>query len=306
MLLRIAAVLLLCGLGMARAQPTRLTLGFTPIVDDTPSFVAADQGFFARHGLDVTIQIVPGGGALPGALMSGSLQVVAVSMPLMLQSASQGVPIGCFATAAMASHRAQNGGAVVRSGLTLHGPGDFEGHVVGVSSVGSFYQVMFAQWLEDHGADPKRVRFVETPFPQQQDLLRAGQVDASLVPEPFASRIVKAGIGRLAFPYLNDFADGLITAAYCADRHWAAAHGTELRAFRAALEDARAFILANPASARDSMEHWLKLPASAANAVEIADHSVALGPDQLREWDRIGKRQALIPPDFDINTVLLP
>ena len=286
------ALLLLLWPGAAGAAETVVFGG--PAVDFLPVFVAVDDGIFARHGLDVTVQILPNGGLVPAALQSGSIQVGGVSTPILLQAAQGGLAIGVIAGATVAAGGDGVGSVLGRSGVALGAPADFLGKRVAVSSVGSFLHVLFRQWLADRGVDPDRVQFVETPFPRMGDLLRAEQVDAAAAVEPFASRIRAAGLAAEVAPILRDYPDDLLVNAYAVTADWFAAHRAAAAGFRAALAEAIGVIAADPARARAGFTRYLKLPPAAAAAQALSAYRVAVVPAQIALWQRIGLRQGMI------------
>jgi len=84
---------------------------------------------------------------------------------------------------------------VVRKETQIKAATDVKGKKIGVPGVNSVADVMFRKWLKNNGVNLNDVTFIETPFPQMNDLLRAGTVDAVLAAEPIRSRIVDAGTG---------------------------------------------------------------------------------------------------------------
>ncbi len=64
-------------------------------------------------------------------------------------------------------------------------PQDLVGKKVGVPGLNAFLHVMFREWIKANGVDPKQVQFVETPFPQMNEIMKAGNVDAVVAAEPF-------------------------------------------------------------------------------------------------------------------------
>ena len=54
---------------------------------------------------------------------------------------------------------------------------------------------MVLRWLAEQNVDPSHVTFVEVPFPQMPDLLKAGQIDVAVTVDPFYHRILEQKIG---------------------------------------------------------------------------------------------------------------
>ena len=89
------------------------------------------------------------------------------------------------------------GGVVARTGVDIRTAKDFEGKRVGVPGIGAYMHVLFRRWLSGHGADYRKVNFVEVPLAQGSDILKSGNVDAMLLGEPFYNRVITAKTGYL-------------------------------------------------------------------------------------------------------------
>lgn len=78
--------------GLSAAQaPNRLKVGFSPINEYTGLFVAKDQGFFQKRGLDVELQLIPVNATMPAALLSNSIQIGTPSITTTLQAVEGGM-----------------------------------------------------------------------------------------------------------------------------------------------------------------------------------------------------------------------
>src|SRR5208283_3828633 len=79
----------------ALSQPafaqTKMIVGLTQFNEVAPVMVAKEEGFFAKHGLDVTIQLIPLNSLMPAALQSDSTQIASLTPPLLLQAVDGGL-----------------------------------------------------------------------------------------------------------------------------------------------------------------------------------------------------------------------
>jgi NitT/TauT family transport system substrate-binding protein len=60
---------------MANAQSTKIICGFTAVTDFTTAFVAKEEGYFSKRGLDVEMKFIPLNSTIPAAIQSDSLQM---------------------------------------------------------------------------------------------------------------------------------------------------------------------------------------------------------------------------------------
>src|SRR5436190_22409750 len=87
-----AAVLVTAISAPAQAQD-KIVLGFSASTAFSNAFVAANEGIFKKHGLDVEMKLVPNSSTTPAALMADSLQVATPTAPITLQAIEQGLDL---------------------------------------------------------------------------------------------------------------------------------------------------------------------------------------------------------------------
>src|SRR4051794_18717082 len=96
---RVAFVLIAaCVPGLVAAQ-TKVNLGYTQANAFMAAFVAKDQGFFAKRGLDVTLQLVPQGSTIASAMSGGTLQAGTLTPPAFLLAVEGGIDAQVVAAA---------------------------------------------------------------------------------------------------------------------------------------------------------------------------------------------------------------
>ena len=302
-IIRHAAALAILLLALPARAASPVTIGYQPTIDLIPAFIAAQEGMFARHGLDVTL--VGGTGAIQiSGLVAHSLNISNPTVPQLLQAIDSGLDLVIIGGANMMSPDAGEFAAVVRTGESLSQAQDFVGRKVGVNTVGAFLHVLFVQWLKNHQVDPSSVTFVEVPFPQMGDVLRQGTVDAVISVQPFVGRMVSAGTGTATDGFVRDFPAGMPVAVYAAERSWAEQHRGEIDRFRAAMREAEQFFAGHGEQGRADTLKYLKMPPQALAAMKIPEISIALAPAGINEWIRIMRGQNLVNGKLDAATIL--
>lgn len=293
-------------LGMSNAQAqTKILLGVAPAGEFIAAMVAREQGFFKKRGLDVDLQIVPPGGAVP-ALQSGSMQIATQGTPGLLLTSDSGLDFVIVAGGAIASKTDVNFGLLVKTGVMVDKPQDFVGKKIGTPGLEGFFHVLTREWLTINKVDYKKVTFVEMGFPQLSDVMKAGTVDAVLTTEPFKSRTIEAGVGTKFFPLAADLPDGLPPFVYTAKREWAAANPDAVRAFREALAEGIRFADANPDAARADYGKHVRLPPDALAKVRWNKMSASVTPQQIGLWDAMMRRQGMLKSPIDMAKLIAP
>jgi NitT/TauT family transport system substrate-binding protein len=277
----VVATLLLAPLATAQ---TKLTLGYTGANAFVPAFVAKDQGLFAKRGLDVTLQLVPVGSTIAGAMAGGTLQVGTLTPPVFLLANEGGVEVQIVSGATLQSKQNITAGVLAREGAGIKAPADFRGKRVGVPGLNGAQHVTFMKWLKDRGVDPKQVTFVEVFFAQMGDMLRGGQVDAVLPVEPFLGRIQQAGTGYLVAPYTAELVESYLESFYVMTREFVRANPKVARDFKEAIREAVDWTAKNAEGARKTQVTYLKLPEPVAMSIRMPTFTVDVKPAEVQFW----------------------
>lgn len=286
--------------------PTPLSIGYTNTSSFTGLFIARDRGLFAKRGLNVNLVLVALNSTMPSALIGGSIQIGGTTPPVFLRAQAGGLDVVVVAGGAVNDVRNKTGaGVVARIGSGINTAKDFEGKRVGVPGLGAYMDVLFHRWLKEHGADDKKVRFVEVPLAQSVDILRSGNVDAMLVGEPFFSRVIGTHAGYLVAPYFTEMPDGLFAIYFTAARPWAAAHRKELAAFRDALSDANAVLVEQPEAAREIVARATHLPADVVTNMVLPTLTLNVSPGDVNYWAETLLAQGMIRSIPDPSSLLM-
>jgi NitT/TauT family transport system substrate-binding protein len=208
----LAAATLLLGLGSYAVPPpapalaaqgaTRVQLGLVVSTSDAGFYVGIDQGYYLEQGLELeTIpfdsaarMVVPlGAGQLDvggGSHSAGLFNAIArgISIKLVGDKGSL-LPGHGFVALLLQRELAASG--------RLRTPDDLRGRRVATTAMGNIGDIVLAGWLRQAGLTLDDVELVELGFPDHASALASGAVDASSTIEPFVTRILDQGVGRL-------------------------------------------------------------------------------------------------------------
>ncbi|MBN9409919.1 MAG: ABC transporter substrate-binding protein [Burkholderiales bacterium] len=288
------------GLGAAHAQTTKIAVGYVPIPDLMPLYVAKEQGFFDKRGLDVTLQTIPINPNIPPALQSDSIQIGTVTPSVLMQAADSGLALKVIAGGSVLTKDSKSPVIIVRKGVDIKAPQDFVGKRVGVAGFGATLHVLFRKWLADNGVDAKKVNFVEVALPQTLDLMRGGTIDAAVPAEPFGARMLHAGVGT-AYAYVSDDfpATGVLPIVYGSTSAWLQKNPQAAKAFREAIDEAIAFHAKNPDVSRANMGKYLRLPPEVLATLPVPRLATTVSEDHLRFWIDAMQAQAMLRTRLD-------
>lgn len=287
-------------------ERTEVTLLYTATSGFLTAWVATDQGLFAKHGVDVTPQLASNGSVIVAGIVSGSAQVGLPTPTVALQAVDNGLELRAFASTNVFPDPA-NGGVVVGADSGINEAKDLVGKRVGVPGIGGLLDVTMRQWLISQGVDPKSVNIVEISLPQTGDAIKAGQVDAVASVDPFSSRAVQSGVGKLIGDYLEVVMPNSAAGIFVTTAEWAEANPEAIAGMQRALSEAADFIRANPDAARESVARYTSLPAPVVANLPMPNLGGELKAEEsLGFWQKLALEQQLISEPVDLDQFIIP
>ncbi|MBK8475823.1 MAG: ABC transporter substrate-binding protein [Opitutaceae bacterium] len=202
----IGLVALLSGATLCAAAPVVLRIGYFPNVTHAQGVIGAagtraKAGWFEqRLGPEMAVQWFPfnAGPSAMESIFAGSIDATYVGPNPALNAyiKSKGEEIRILAGSA------QGGAALVVPGESkLAKADDFRGKKVGTPQLGNTQDVAARAWFRGQGLKVTLtggdVMVVPTPNPDQLGLFQTGQLDAVWTVEPWVSRLVLEGKGRV-------------------------------------------------------------------------------------------------------------
>lgn len=166
----------------ASAVPVPLVIADVPQQFDIEA--AIDGGYFARHGLDVTVQNLASGSDNLAAVQGGSAQIGYADLFAGVNAINNGFDVDLVSAI---DGQARRQPILVRADSAIKKPADLAGKSIGVLGVPQF-TVFTRAWLSSNGVDPSTVTFtIIKQAAALPDALLGGSVDAI---QDFGNRFV--------------------------------------------------------------------------------------------------------------------
>ena len=292
----------------ASAAP-KITLLYTAVSAFIGSWVAKDQGFFDQRGIDVDLSLAQNGSELTSALVSDSAQIGGPTPTVLLQADEQGLDLVIVAGTILYPQQPGANGLLARTGSGFKGAPDLVGKKVGVPGFGGFPDILTKKWVQSKGIDYHTITWVEIPFQQESDALKSGLIDAVGTVNPFYRRIITSNVGYDIGDIFSVVPPGTSAVVYTSTRSWVAKNAEAVKAFRAALDDATAFIAdaSHAGAVRTSIAKFTKLPPEAAATVDIPISVDAHAkPQSLQFWIDVSREQGLIKGNPNPASLIAP
>jgi NitT/TauT family transport system substrate-binding protein len=301
LLAALAAAIALAGAGPASAQQ-KIKMMYTAVNGFAASYVAQEQGFFKKRGVDVEFVLTNSSGNNPPALVSGSVQIAGPTMPTVLQANDAGLDIVVFAAGTV--YPLAGDVLIARQGSGIEKPTDLKGKRVGVPGLGALLHVMLRRHLKANGVDPNDVKYVEIGFQQAGDALKSGQIDAYPSQAPFTARILQSGAGYEVANWLKATPDGTLTVVYTATRKWATDNHNTITALRDGMGEASEFVKTHRDALNSAIAVYTKLPPAVVASLAPPNLVVDVTPEQIKWWVDIAREQELIKGNPDPSSII--
>jgi NitT/TauT family transport system substrate-binding protein len=289
--------------GSANAQ-TKVRLAYTATGGFLGAFVAADRGFFAKHGLDVEFQLIGLNSNIPPAMVAGSIDIGGTTTTGLLQAVDGGIPLVVVSGGAFTSKGSTTGALLARPAAGIDKPADFVGKKIGVPGIGAILHVLTENWLLANGVDPKKVTFVELGFLQMKDALGSGIVDAVVTADPTYAQIIQAGVGKEVGRIYRALDKETVGIVYTATADWVASHEDLVRGFDAANAEAAAYYPAHQDEARATLAKYLHLTTQVASTVELPVTKAEVTAGEIQVMIDVMNRLDLLTTKIDPKTLL--
>ena len=233
-----------------------LRLGYFPNLTHAPALVGVANGIFQKDlGSNVTLQTKTfnAGPDEVQALFANSLDIAYVgpnpAINAFQKSNGQAVRLIAGAT---------SGGAGLVVKPSINGPADLKGKKLATPQLGNTQDVALRTWLKKNGLNTTTegggdVQILPQDNAQTLDTFKAGQIDGAWVPEPWMSRLIIDGKGKLLVNEGTLWGGGkFLTTAVIVRTAFLNDHPDVVKKFLKGHVDAINYINANPAAAQQA------------------------------------------------------
>lgn len=252
-------VLAACGQNVSSAapsddQPLTLRLGYFPNLTHAPALAGIKKGFFASAlGSSVTIEThtFNAGGDAVTAILSNSIDATFVgpspTTNAFVQSHGQAIRVIAGST---------SGGALLVVKPSITSIAGLKGKKIADPQLGATQDVALRWFLKSNGfatdtAGGGDVSILPQDNAQTLTAFKQGQIDGAWVPEPWASRLVIEGKGKVLVDERDLWPQGnFVTTNLIVRTDFLQAHPKRVKALLEGLYQAVAYINANPGDAQ--------------------------------------------------------
>lgn len=279
----------------AAQEPVTVSVGVIPIADVAPLYLGIDQGFFEEENLTVETQEFAGGAEILPAVQSGDLQFGFSNTTSLLIAASEGLPVRIISQGVQeAEDEADSWSHIwVREDSDIEEPQDLEGRTISLNTLQNITEVTARYSLEQLGVDNSQLNFVEVPFPEANQALDQGDVDAIYVVEPFDT-VARQSDARPIVAPLHATEPSLTVGTYFATQDYIDENEDVTERFVNAMHRSLEYADENPDAVRDTLGSYTQIPEELIGEVRLAQWSTDLNQPSIELMGELSAQYGLI------------
>ncbi len=227
---------------MSARAADKISVAVIPIGDCAPIYLGIAKGFFAKQNLEIDLSTAGGGAAIIPGVLSGQMQIGFSNIPSMLIAQTKGLQfIGIAPGASSTGERGHDFSAIIAPGDSpIQNAKDLEGKTVAVNNLNNIGDTSVRAGVRAAGGDPKKVKFIEVPFPDMPAAAAEHRIEAGWVVEPFLTIALQRG-AKVVDWNLVDVAPKMMIAVYFTSVKYANENPDIVKRFKAAITESLAY-----------------------------------------------------------------
>ena len=262
-----AAALLLALVGPAAGSPDKqqrklatITLDGLPIANGFPLDIGIQQGFFAKHGIEIKKTVFQSGNDIVLAMANHNGDIGYIGWVPAIIARTQGIPVVTVSASDVEATSADDNwqNVLVKGNSSIRTPKDLEGKTVAVNALKGVGEVVIRAALDKLGVDQTKVKFVAIPFPAMRAALNNGQVDAFFAPEPFLTQGLTLDGDRTILAPGPTLGKYWPNGTYVALQDWVQKNPALAKGFHDAMAESLAYAQAHPEAVRAMLPAAIK------------------------------------------------
>jgi NitT/TauT family transport system substrate-binding protein len=291
----------------AANKPTTLKVGVIPIADVAPLYVGIKQGFFKQENLTIEPQLAEGGATITAQTVSGDLQVGFSNVTSLIIASSKKLPVQIIASGVQGAKSEDKAwdAVLTKKGSPITNPKALEGKTVSVNNLNNVGPLSINNAMEKAGADYKKVKYVEVPFPDANAAVDGGRVDAAWVVEPFVSQGAAQGANEVLHPF-EQVAPSFEVATYFVTKQYAAENKDVVDRFVRAINKSLAYAQSHPDVVRQVVPTYTKIPKDVAAKMRLPQWSADINRPTIEQTADLALKYGFIKSKPDLGELIRP
>ncbi|MFV2010172.1 MULTISPECIES: ABC transporter substrate-binding protein [unclassified Micromonospora] len=284
---------------------TDVTVGIIPIVDVAPIYLGEEKGFFAKRGINLTMESGQGGAAIVPGVVSEQFQFGFSNVTSLLTAQTRDVPVQIVANgvASTGNPEADFGGVVVREDSPIQTAAELAGKKVAVNTLKNIGDTSVRESVRKAGGNPDDIEFVEMAFPQMPAAVANGDVDAAWMVEPSLAIAKDAG-GRVVAWNFVDTAPNLTVAVYFTSTKLAQENPELVENFQEAMAESLSYANAHPDEVRTVLRSYTDIDQAILDAMTLPMWPAEINRASIERVAELGLADSVFDAEPDLDALL--
>ncbi|EPD67265.1 MULTISPECIES: ABC transporter substrate-binding protein [Streptomyces] len=291
--------------GASSGGTTTIKVSTIPIVDTAPLYVGQAKGFYAKHGLKLTISQAQGGAAIVPGVVSGQYQFGFSNVTSLLIAQTNNVPVKAVAEGnnSTGKENADFCGLLVPKGSSITSAKQLAGKKVAVNNLNNIGDTTVRASVRKAGGDPSKIKFVELPFDQMPAALDKGQVDGAFIVEPAFTQAKSEGAKNVGSPFV-DAAENLTVAMFFTSQQYAQKNPDVVKRFQEATKEALAYSDKHPDEVRKIVGTYTKIPSALLSKMTLPRWPAEPNKASIEALAKQGEQDGLFKSTPDVDKLM--
>ncbi|MDG4769821.1 ABC transporter substrate-binding protein [Solwaraspora sp. WMMD792] len=284
---------------------TDVTVGIIPIVDVAPIYLGEEKGFFAKRGINLTMESGQGGAAIVPGVVSEQFQFGFSNVTSLLTAQTRDVPVQIVANGVASTGNPEGdfGGVVVREDSPIQTAADLAGKKVAVNTLKNIGDTSVRESVRKAGGNPDDIEFVEMAFPQMPAAVANGDVDAAWMVEPSLAIAKDAG-GRVVAWNFVDTAPNLTVAVYFTSTKLAQENPELVENFQEAMAESLSYANAHPDEVRTVLRSYTDIDQAILDAMTLPMWPAEINRASIERVAELGLADGVFESEPDLDALL--
>jgi len=287
----------------AGVEKPDLTVAAVPSLDSAGLYIAQQRGLFAAEGLHVTIVPAISSTTVIASQLAGKYDATLGAYPgYILADALHHANLRILAAGSnMAPLFLQ---VMVPSGSPIRNLAGLRGKRIGVNAPNNIATLLVTSLLSSSGVAPNEVTFVAIPFPKMAAALKAHQVDAAWLPEPFITQAEESSGATTLADVDQGATQGLPVTGYVVTQSWLDKYPRTAAAVRRALLKAQAIANTDLGAVQNGMAAYAGVPRATAELAALPAYPERTDVRLLQRISDLMEQFGMTTQDFDVSQMI--
>ena len=267
--------------GGSSSSSTPITLAVSLSSSSLQGYVAAQEGFFKKNGLNVTLSKIDNKTNLVDGLGT-SFDFGITYGPTVIAADAKGLGVVAVSGANEAGGSATPDTALMLPpGSNITSVAQLAGKRIGAGTTNGVTNLMTLVWLKQENVQPTSVTAVAVSLGTMGDQLQAGRIATAEAVQPYIAQLQKEKFKSLGFVENHVLPNPTAVSVWAANGKWAAQHKGAVTKFQTAISEATTWIYAHRAQSNQLLSQQINVPVATIESAPDPDYRAKLTTTDL-------------------------